>query len=134
MALVAAVLVVSCATTKLHQEGIDDFDHGHYEAGLQKLQQAAAAEPGNLTYKLDVSSRKDEAIAKLISAGDKARAAGDLDAATANYQRVLSIDSGVGRAARGIESVEADRRHNQAMALALQDLKQGNTDMAQSRV
>ncbi len=133
-ALVAATLVVSCATTKLHQEGIDDFDHGRYESGLQKLQQAAAAEPGNLTYKLDVTSRRDEAIAKLISAGDKARSEGDLDAATANYQRVLSIDSGVGRAARGIEAVEADRRHNQAMALAVQDFKAGNVDMAETRI
>jgi general secretion pathway protein D len=134
MALLVAALVASCATTKLHQEGIDDFDHGHYEAGLQKLQQAAAADPGNLTYKLDVTSRKDEALAKLISAGDKARAEGDLDTATADYQRVLGIDSGVGRAIKGLEAVEADRRHNQAMALALQDLKQGNIDMAEARV
>ena len=134
LALAAAVLVVSCATTKLHQEGIDDFDHGHYESGLQKLQKAAAAEPGNLTYKLDVTSRKDEALAKLISAGDKARSEGDLDTATANYQRALTIDSGVGRATRGIEAVEADRRHNQAMALAVQDFKAGNVDMAETRV
>jgi general secretion pathway protein D len=134
MALLVAVLVASCATTKLHQEGINDIDHGRYEAGLQKLQQAAAADPGNLTYKLDVTSRKDEAIAKLISAADKARAEGDLDTATADYQRVLGIDSGVGRAAKGLEAVEADRRHNQAMALALQEFKQGNVDMAETRV
>ncbi len=134
LALLAATLVVSCATSKLHDAGIDDVDHGRYEAGLQKLQQAATAEPGNLTYKLDVTSRKDEAIAKLISAGDRARAAGDLDAATANYQRVLGIDSGVGRAARGIEAVEADRRHNQTMATALQEFKQGSLDMAEIRV
>ena len=133
-ALLAAALVASCATTKLHQEGIDDFDHGRYEAGLQKLQQAAAADPGNLTYKLDVTSRRDEALAKLISAGDKARAAGDLDAAAADYQRVLGIDSGVGRATKGLEAVEADRRHNQAMALALQEFNQGNVDMAEARV
>ena len=132
--LLATALVASCATTKLHQEGINDFDHGHYEAGLQKLQEAAAADPGNLTYKLDVVSRRDEAIARLISAGDSARGAGDLDAATADYQRVLGIDSGVGRATKGLEAVEGDRRHNQAMALALQDYKQGNVDMAEARV
>ena len=40
-ALLGAVLIVSCATTRLHQEGIGDFDHGHYELGLEKLRQAA---------------------------------------------------------------------------------------------
>jgi len=134
VALVAAALVVSCATTKLHQEGIDDFDHGHYEAGLQKLQQAAAADPGNLTYKLDVTSRKDEAIAKLISAADKARSDGDLDTAAADYQRVLGIDSGVGRASHGLEAIDADRRHNASMAVALQDFKAGNLDGAETLV
>ena len=57
VALVGAVLLVACATAKLHQEGVDDFDHGRYELGLQKLQQAAIADPSNLTYKLDVRSR-----------------------------------------------------------------------------
>ena len=134
VALVGAALIVSCATTKLHQEGIDDFDHGHYETGLQKLQQAAAADPGNLTFKLDVTSRKYDAIAKLISAGDKARAAGDLDAAAADYQRVLGIDSTVGRAIKSLEAVEGDRRHDQSMVLALQEFKQGNSDLAEARL
>ena len=134
LALVSAALVATCATAKLHQQGIDDFDHGHYEAGLQKLTEAAAADPGNLTYKLDVTSRRDEAISKLIAAGDRARFEGDLDTAAAAYQRVLGLNSGVGRARRGLEAVEADRRHNQTMALAQQDLKQGNADLAVARL
>ena len=71
-AIAAAMLLGSCASTKLHKEGIDDFDHGRYEVGLQKLRQAAADNPDNLTYKLDVTSRRDEAISKLIAEGDRA--------------------------------------------------------------
>ena len=134
MALVCAVLVVACATTKLHQEGIDDFDHGRYEVGLQKLEQAAAADPTNLTYKLDVKSRHAEAIQKLITAGDRARATGDLDAAAAAYQRVLEIESTQSRATKALAGIEADRRHAQTFAMAQQDIKDGNADLADARL
>jgi general secretion pathway protein D len=134
VALVVTVLIVACATTRLHQEGIEDFDHGRYELGLQKLEQASAADPSNLTYKLDVKSRHAEAIQKLITAGDKARATGDLDMAAASYQRVLTIESPQGRATKALEGVEADRRHAQTFALAQQDLKDGNADLADARL
>ena len=133
-ALMGAVLLVACASTKMHKEGVDDFDHGRYEAGLQKLEQAAAAEPSNLTYKLDVTSRREEAIRKLIAAGDRARSDGDLDAATADYQRVLGIDSGHGRAIRSLEAVAGDRRHGKSMALAQQDYQQGNIELAEVKI
>ncbi len=134
VALAFAVLGVACATTKLHKEGLADFDHGRYEVGLQKLEQAAAADPTNLTYKLDVKSRHAEAIQKLISAGDTARATGDLDAATQAYQRVLIIESTQSRATKALAGVEADRRHAQTFAMAQQDIKDGNVDLADARL
>ena len=133
-AFAAALLLGSCASTKLHTEGIDDFDHGRYEVGLQKLTQAAADNPDNLTYKLDVTSRRDEAISKLIAEGDRARASGDLDTAEAAYRRVLVIDPNLVRAAKSLDRVEADRRHGRTLALAEEDLKQGSTDLADARL
>jgi general secretion pathway protein D len=134
IALVCAVLVTACATAKLHRDGIEDFDHGRYELGLQKLEQAAAGDPSNLTYRLDVTSRHAEAIQKLMTAGDKARAAGDLDAAAAAYQRVLTIESPQIRATKALEGIETDRRHAQTLATAEQEFKAGNVDMADAHL
>ena len=134
VALAGAILVASCASSRLHQQGLDEFDQGRYEAALQKLEQAAASDPANFTYRLDAKGRHEEAVAKLIAEGDKARAAGDGNAAAAAYKRVLAIESGNSRAARGLEGVEADHRHAQSVAQAAQDYQDGNVDQADARL
>ena len=134
VALAGALLVVSCASSRFHQQGLDAFDQGRYEEGLQKLDQALASDPGNMVYKLDLQGRREEAVQKLIAEGDKARAAGDGGAAATAYKRVLAIESGNSRAAKGLEGVDADRRHAQFVAAAQQDLQQGNIDQADARL
>ena len=134
IALVSALLVVSCASSRMHSQGLDEFDQGRYELALQKLEQAVASDPDNLTYKLDLKGRREEAVQKLIGAGDKARAAGDAVGAEAAYKRVLVIESGNSRAAKGLEGVDADRRHAQSVATAAQELQQGNGEQATVRL
>jgi general secretion pathway protein D len=132
--LISAVLTASCASPRLHQQGLDDFDQGHYEVALQKLDQAAVGDPDNLTYKLDLKRRHDEAVQKLIAEGDRDRAAGQADAAEAAYRRALTIENANDRAHRGIEAVESDRRHAQVVAQAQLDLKGGDADQADARL
>ena len=132
--LLSAMLLMSCASSRLHQQGLDEFDQGRYESALQKLDQAAANDPGNFSYRLDAKGRREEALAKLIGAGDKARAGGDADAAESGYKRVLAIDSNNSRAMRGLANVEADRRHAQSVATASQDFQQGAIDQADARL
>ena len=128
------LLVASCASSQLHQHGLDEFDQGRYEEALQKLDQALSSDPGNLTYKLDLKGRHDEAVQKLVAEGDRARAAGQADLAESTYRRVLAIESGNDRARRGIEGVEADRRHAQLVAQAQQDLKSNDAEQADARL
>ena len=134
VALVSALLVVSCASSRMHSQGLDEFDQGRYETSLQKLEQAVVSDPGNLTYKLDLKGRHEEAVQKLVAEGDKARANGDAAAAAAAYKRVLAIEGGNSRAAKGLEGVEADRRHAQSVATAATDFQQGNADQADTRL
>ena len=134
IALISAVLMVACASTKLHQQGLDAFEQGRYEESLQKLDEAASSDPSNLTYKLDLKSHREQAKLKLIAEGDRARAVGDLDVAEAAYRRVLAIESGSARAQRGIDGVEGDRRHAQLVAQAQQDLKNGDLEQADGRL
>src|SRR5579885_2908496 len=83
-----------CATERLHDQGIAAFDRGEYEEGMVKLTEAAARDPENLSYRLDLRSRREAAVAHLISAADDAHANGKPEAAEANFRRVLSLEPG----------------------------------------
>jgi general secretion pathway protein D len=109
--LLSSALLWGCAATQLHRHGLADIERGDYEAGVAQLAEAVKQEPNNLTFKLDLTARREASIEKLISAGDALRGGGQLDAAVATYRRVLSIEPGNTPALRGIEGVEADRRH-----------------------
>ena len=134
VALASAILVASCASSRLHQQGLDEFDQGRYESGLQKLEQAVSNDPDNLAYKLDLKGRHDEAVQKLIADGDKARVGGDASAAEMAYKRAFAIESGNSRAARGLQGIEADRRHAQSVAQAGQEFQDGNDAQADARL
>jgi general secretion pathway protein D len=109
--LLSTALVVGCAADKLHRDGLAEVERGNYETGVSELAQAVQHDPNNLTYRLDLAARRDASIQKLISAGDALRGRGQLDAAVSTYRRVLAIEPANQRAVRGIEGVEADRRH-----------------------
>jgi general secretion pathway protein D len=128
--LLCAATLLGCAATSLHREGLAEVERGNYEAGVAKLAAAAAEDPRNLTYKLDLTARRQDSILKLISSGDALRNAGQWDAAVATYRRVLVIEAGNQPALRGIEGVEADRRHAGMVGEAYKDFEKKDYDAA----
>ena len=133
-ALAGAMLLVACASSRVHDQGLSDFDQGRYEVGLQKLAEAQASDPGNIAFKADLQGRREEAVQKLIAEGDKARAAGNIGVADTAYRRVLSIESGNDRAAKGLAGLAADQRHALALKDAQQSVKNGDYDGAQALI
>jgi general secretion pathway protein D len=128
--LLTAVLLLGCAANSLHREGLAEVDRGNYEAGVAKLAQAVENDPKNMTYRLDLAARREDAIQKLIAAGDALRHSGQLDAAAATYRRVLAIQTADQRALRGLEGVEADRRHAAMVADATKNFERKDYDAA----
>ena len=128
--LVSAALLWGCAATQLHRDGLAEVERGNYESGVAKLTEAVAQAPDNLTYKLDLTARREASIQRLISAGDALRAAGQYDPAIASYRRVLTIAPGNQRALHGIDGVEADRRHATMVAEATKDFERKDYDAA----
>ena len=132
--ILASVLAVSCAADRIHREGLDAFEHGDYEQSIAKLGEAVKAEPDNLEYRLDLRARRDAAIQELIAAADRARTGGHADAAEAGYRRVLGLEPGNDRARRGLEGVQADRRHAERTASAERLLAAKQFDAAETEV
>src|SRR5450631_1167409 len=128
--LLSAAMLLGCAATQLHRDGLAEVERGNYEAGVSKLADAVAQDPNNMMYKLDLTARREASIQKLISAGDALRGAGQWDAAVSTYRRVLAIEAGNQRALRGIEGVEADRRHAGMVGEAFKDFERKDYDGA----
>ncbi|MBS0419500.1 MAG: hypothetical protein JSR66_17450 [Proteobacteria bacterium] len=134
LTLVLSVAIASCASDRLHQDGISALNRGEYESGLAQLAAAVRTNPNNMTYRLELVARSAEAVQQLISAADRARAAGNPEAAETDYRRVLVIEPANDRARRGLDSVQADRRHADQVADAQKLLKSGQYDSADVEV
>jgi general secretion pathway protein D len=128
--LLSAAMLLGCAATQLHREGLAEIERGNYEEGVSKLADAVAQDPKNMMYRLDLTARREDSIQKLISSGDALRAAGQYDTAASTYRRVLTIEAGNQRALRGIDAVEADRRHAGMVGEASKDFERKDYDGA----
>ena len=117
-ALLVLALVSGCATERLHREGVKAFELGRYEEAIASLEAAVKEDPSNLELRFDLRVRRDAAVRQLLAAADHQRATGDPDGAAATYRRVLALEPRNDRGLRGIEGVEADRRHADRTAKA----------------
>jgi general secretion pathway protein D len=127
--LLLCVLTAACATDRTHRERA--FERGAYEEAIASLEEAVRKDPGNLELRLELRARREAALQQLIAAGDSARAKGNGDAAATSYRRVLTIEPGNDRALRGLDGVQADRRHAERTAKAAQLLAANKLDAAE---
>ncbi len=118
LAILLVLLLTGCATERLHQEGMTAFQMGDYEKAIADLEKAAKEDPTSARIQYDYRTRRDAAVQILIASGDRARAAGALDAAATFYRRALAIEPTNDRALRGVDAVAADRRHAERVARA----------------
>ena len=132
--VVAGALSSSCATPRLYHDGLDAIDHGRYEEGLSKLEEAVREDPRNFDYRIELKALHDDAVVKLLAAGDRTRGAANLLEAERYYGRVLAIEPGNDRAQRGLDGVAADRRHAAMTDKAVEDLNRGELDQAENKI
>ena len=132
--LLILTLIAGCAADRLHREGLAAVERGDYETGVADLTQAVAQRPDNMMFRLDLQARRESALQSLVAEGDRARAAGQFDAATALYRRALGIDSANDRARRGLDNIEADKRHAADVQEARKQLEKKDLDAAEAKV
>jgi len=134
-AVIAALLLLGgCASDRLHRDGLKAFEAGEYETAVARLQEAVKSSPDNATYRLDLKGKTEAAVLALIGAADRARGAGQLQAAESAFRRVLALEPGNARAQRGLESLVRDRRHGESLAQATREVEQGRLDEAEARL
>ena len=132
--ILVLILVAGCAAERLHRQGINAMDSGEYENGLALLNQAAQADPHNMSYRFDYATRRAAAVLGLLNIADSARAKRQLDVAAGAYRRVLAIEPGNDRAQRGLAALEGDARHGDVLAQANKDFERKDYDAAEAKV
>jgi general secretion pathway protein D len=136
ISLVALMLciLVGCAAEKLHREGLAEMAAGRYEEGVAKLEAAAREHPDNMTFRVDLKTQRDAAVQRLLAQADAARSAGKPDEADRSYRRVLVLEPGNSRSLRGVDAVQADRRHADLIVAAERDFNAGQPEQADAAI
>jgi general secretion pathway protein D len=134
LALLAALLLTSCAASRLQREGMALIDSGQFEQGLDKLAASSKAEPANLAYRSAWLRQRDIAVNRLQAKAGSARAAQQPEAARTAYQEILRIDGGNNNARAGLAQLDMDERHAGWLDGASQALKQRDADGARALV
>jgi general secretion pathway protein D len=118
--LLLPTLAAGCASDRLHRQGVKAFEQGAYEEAIASLEQAVKQDPSNFRLRFDLRVRREAAVQRLNAAADRARANSDGESAARSYRRALTLERGNDRALRGLEGVQADRRHADRTASAEQ--------------
>jgi general secretion pathway protein D len=134
LAVAILTLIVGCAADRLHSEGLAAVTAGEYETGLAELKKATQSDPGNLAYRIDYETRREQVVQNLIITASSAQRDGDLEAAAGFYRRALGIDPGNDRARRGLKQLEDDARNGSMLAAARADMEHKNYDAAEAKV
>jgi general secretion pathway protein D len=120
-------LLVACTSGQyLHDEGLALLDEGKTREGLTKLQEAVKADPENASFRASLARNREQAVNRLLVAGNNERIAGHPDVAQMAYMRVLELDLTNARAKEGIAALEMDKRHAKIIVEARELIKKND--------
>ena len=129
----AAFLLVACAGPLQDREGLRLIEEGRYEQGLNKLEEAAKSDPGDLRLRMSLLTSRERALNQVLAAADSARAGGDVSEAVAQYRRALDISPGDPRASEALRLLEKRDLHSEMVRQAQAALKNGDLEAAESQ-
>lgn len=124
-------LLAACTSGQyLHDEGLALLDEGKTREGLTKLQEAVKADPENVSFRASLARNREQAVNRLLVAGNNERIAGHPDVAQVAYMRVLDLDLTNARAKEGLAALEMDKRHGKIIAEARELIKKNDLGAA----
>jgi general secretion pathway protein D len=128
------LFIGGCASQSLNRDGLSMIAKGHYEQGLNKLDEVAKSNPADSRLKMSLLASREQVLVQILAAAESARAAGDVGQAESNYRRALGIAAGDFRAIEGLRLLEKRDLHAELVRLAQAALKNGDLDQAESLV
>ncbi len=132
--LALTLALTGCAAQLAYRDGRDLVARDQVEAGLLKLQEAVAGEPGNAQYKSAYLLARDRACTRYLEQAERQLAEGRVELAQQGFQRVLALDPPNERARIGLRGIDMTARHDKLLAAAAAHLEKGEFEAAKSRL
>jgi general secretion pathway protein D len=104
--MAVTLMLAGCAAEMAYRDGRKLVAQDKVEAGLQKFNEALAADPGNAEYKIAYLQARDAAVVRYLTQADTQAAAGARDAVARAYRQVLALEPANDRALKGLSALE----------------------------
>ena len=129
------LLLAACAgCSTVLRDSQTAIDQGRYQEGLTQLEALMREQPADAERRMTYLRARDQVINRLLGAAGAELAAGRLDAAASAYTQVQAVDAANARAAAGLATIEAARRHEVLATDARARLVAGDTVSAELMV
>jgi len=125
-----ALLLAGCASSGL-KEGRALIDAGQPEAGVNRMRDALAKEPGNLELKAAYHTQRERLAGEWLARAQQDLDAGRFDAAEVMLQRVLALHPENPRATALLANLAAAREDARNIDNAARDLAAGRLEQAE---
>lgn len=109
--LLSELLLAGCATDPAFLEGKQLLAEGRVEEGLEQLDRAARASPGNAEFRSYYIDQRERTVNQILASAETARINARFDEAEALYLRARRIDPENRQALAGLSGLETNRRH-----------------------
>ena len=134
LTLLAALLLSGCAAQTAYREGQSLLASKQTDAGLAKLQDALARDPGNTEYRAAYLLTRQKVLASHLEQAAAALAAERRAEAELHYRRALEIDPASSPAKVGLAALLRDARHAQSLSQAATDWEGRKAAAARAQV
>ena len=130
IAMLVLVCLAGCSAERLAREGREMLREGRVEDGLEKLRQAARADPRDYSHRTGLANISESTIFEMLKTADTDLAAGYDNLAETEYRRVLSVIPNNLRALAGIDASARVRRQREDVQRALAADKDNRVELA----
>ena len=127
---IAVLALAGCAAQQIYREGEALIEHGDFDKGMERFQEALRLDPTNARFRSTFLLTRERAMNGWIDSAAQAGNAGDSVAAEAWYRRVLAMQPGHPRALAGLAQLEQIKRHANVFAEARGLFSAGDAERA----
>ncbi|MFH1870757.1 MAG: secretin and TonB N-terminal domain-containing protein, partial [Pseudomonadota bacterium] len=131
LALLATALLAGCLSNPAIEDSRRMLAAGQTDAAILRLAEATRHDPADNELRGVYHRQREFAAARLLAAGDSARAAGNGAEAEAIYRRVQRIDEHNSRAATGLAALAAEHRRAGLVKEGVAALAKNNAALAE---
>lgn len=132
--IACTVMLLGCASSRMHSNGMRLMEDGQEEEGLKLLQESSRLDPTNAEFRIDMLKQSDRYTDRLLQQAETARQNTNPQLAQELYAKVLKVRPSSALARRGLVAMELDARTTNLVADSGRLQREGRLELARDKV